>query len=400
MTLTVARKRFNSELATTKQWLFGSALPLWSTRGTDLVDGGFFERLNPDDTIPLDPRRSRLVARQIYVFAKAHDLGWDGPCAQRIQHGLDFLLGKCMQPDGRLVASVAADGSVIDDSFTLYDYAFALFALAAAARVQTDSAAALEQKALALVEDLDTQRRSPDGRGYQDDPAVLKSNPHMHLLEAAIAWTRSSSNPHWSDMANRLADLCVQTFIDPRCKAVREYFSTDWAPLDSEEHVGIEPGHQFEWAWLLMDWGRIAGRPELLAHARDIYDTGEIYGVSAEGLAVNTITPDRSVRDARHRLWPQTERLKAKTSLVKLAGEAERDAALEEVSDALVALRRYFDHPIEGAWWEHLGPDGTPAREPTRASSLYHIACALVEADSLRPVAERVGHAKDAAYAS
>lgn len=400
MTLSGARERFNTELSTSKQWLFEAALPLWSTRGTDLVDGGFFERLNPDDTMSDDPRRSRLVARQIYVFAKAHELGWNGPSLQRVQHGLDFLLGKCVQSDGRLVASVAADGTVIDDSFTLYDYAFALFALAAAARVQPNEAEALEAKALALVDTLDDTRRSPDGRGYQDDAAVLKSNPHMHLLEAAIAWTRASDNPRWTLMADRLADLCVQTFIDADCRAVREYFTTSWAPLNGGAHLDIEPGHQFEWAWLLMDWGRIANRPDLLASAKAIFDTAEQHGVSTQNLAVNTIDPDKSVRDGRHRLWPQTERLKAKTSLVKLAHDEARADALNSVSDALIALRRYFDHPIKGAWWEHLGPDGAPASEPTRASSLYHIICALVEADSLRSITEQPSRAKDTACAS
>lgn len=400
MTLSGARERFNNELATSKQWLFTSALPLWSSRGTDLVGGGFFERLNPDDTIPDDPRRSRLVARQIYVFAKAHELGWQGPALERIEHGLDFLLGKCLQADGHLVASVASDGSVIDDSFTLYDYAFALFALAAAARAMPHKAQALEDQASALLDVLEHTRRSPDGRGYQDAPEVLKSNPHMHLLEAAIAWTRASTDPRWMQMANRLADLCVQTFIDPKCKAVREYFTTTWAPLHGDELVDIEPGHQFEWAWLLMDWSRSSGRPELLAPAQDIFNTGEQYGVSDQGLAVNTIGPDRVVRDARHRLWPQTERLKAKTSLVKLANEDAEAHALAAVSDAMVALRRYFDHPIKGAWWEHLGPDGQPALEPTRASSLYHITCALVEADSLLAVADPASRVKNTAYAS
>jgi mannose-6-phosphate isomerase len=38
---------------------------------------------------------------------------------------------------------------------------------------------------------------------------------------------------------------------------------------------------------------------------------------------------------------------------------------------------RFFDHPVAGAWWEHLDVAGDPIIEPTRASSLYHIMCAF-----------------------
>ena len=395
-----ASDRFLSELQTSRQWLFEHALPLWSSRGTDLEKGGFFERLNPDATIPDDPRRSRLVARQVYVFSKAHELGWQGPALDRVDHGLDFLLSKCIRTDGRLVASVDANGAVIDDSFTLYDYAFALFALAAASRVRPERAPALEAQALSLLETLDTDHRSPDGRGYQDDVAILKSNPHMHLLEASIAWSKVSQAPRWTALANKLSDLCTQSFIDPACHAVREYFDLDWSPLNGAGQVDIEPGHQFEWAWLLMDWASLSGRTELLVQAKRIYRTGEDFGVSAQGLAVNTISTEKSVLDDRHRLWPQTERLKAKTSWVKLADASAAPSSLNGVSDALVSLRRYFDHPIKGAWWEHLDTDGQPAQEPSRASSLYHIICALVEADSLRPVAESASRATASACAS
>lgn len=395
-----AHQRFDREFGATRAWLFEAALPLWAGQGTDLVNGGFHERLNPDGSFTDDPRRTRLVARQIYVFSMASALGWTGPWEDRITHGLDFLLNRSMQADGRLAASVAADGTVIDDSFTLYDYAFALFALAAAKGALAKRATEMEERAVGLLSTLDTHHRSPDGRGYQDDPAVLKSNPHMHLLEAAIAWTRVSDDPRWSNMADRLADLCVGTFVDSGCDAVREYFDTSWKPLDTAGHVDIEPGHQFEWAWLLLDWAARGNRPELREPARRIFETGERKGVSAQGLVVNSLLPDHSVLDGRHRLWPQTERLKAKTALFKLADDAGRADALDEVSKALSAMRRYFDHPVEGAWWEHIESDGVPAREPSRASSLYHITCAVVEADSLRGMVETVSRATAEACAS
>jgi mannose/cellobiose epimerase-like protein (N-acyl-D-glucosamine 2-epimerase family) len=56
-------------------WLFDRALPLWSDHGVDTKSGGFHERIAQDGTVLDEPRRTRLVARQVYVFATAAELG-------------------------------------------------------------------------------------------------------------------------------------------------------------------------------------------------------------------------------------------------------------------------------------------------------------------------------------
>jgi len=63
-----ALKREHSDLT---YWLFDHALPLWSERGVDLSAGGFYEKLAQDGSVIEEPRRTRLVARQIFVFATA-----------------------------------------------------------------------------------------------------------------------------------------------------------------------------------------------------------------------------------------------------------------------------------------------------------------------------------------
>ncbi|HAV50930.1 MAG TPA: hypothetical protein DCX75_12890, partial [Brevundimonas sp.] len=72
-------------------WMRDQALPLWAARGVDRAHGGFFEKLNTDGT-PADlPRRARVLGRQIYVFSRAPGLGWTGPAADIVNHGLTTL---------------------------------------------------------------------------------------------------------------------------------------------------------------------------------------------------------------------------------------------------------------------------------------------------------------------
>ena len=87
------------------------------------------------------------------------------------------------------------------------------------------------------------------------------------------------------------------------------------------------------------------------------------------------------MRDAHAKLWPQTERIKAWVAMAQLA-QAEGDPArmaqaLQAATAAMDGLRAYLHHPVPGGWQEVWRADGSWQPEPVRASSLYHIVCAL-----------------------
>jgi hypothetical protein len=102
--------------------------------------GGFFEKIALDGTPVEAPRRARVQPRQIYSYAVAGLLGWDGPWKQALEHGLDFYLSKYRRPDGFMRTLVASDGSPLDDKVDLYDQAFGLFGLAMASSVLPERA--------------------------------------------------------------------------------------------------------------------------------------------------------------------------------------------------------------------------------------------------------------------
>ena len=131
----------------------------------------------------------------------------------------------------------------------------------------------------------------------------------------------------------------------------------------------MEPGHQFEWAWLLERWGRVRGDAAALSAARRLFENG-LKGVDAgRKVAVNALWDDFSVRDGAARLWPQTEHLKA---AVVLGDEAQAVRAAE-------GLAQYLDTPARGAWRDKLKPDGSFIEEPAPATSFYHLIVAILE---------------------
>ena len=94
-----------------------------------------------------------------------------------------------------------------------------------------------------------------------------------------------------------------------RTGALRERFAGDWSPLRARAGPPVEPGHLFEWAWLLLQCDeRAAGA--VRSSAERLAEIGETRGV-LRGVAVNGLGDDLAVADGAARLWPQTERLKA-----------------------------------------------------------------------------------------
>ena len=386
--------------ATLKAWLFEDAFPFWSTTGLDNVNGGFIERFDVNGAALWDSQRARLVARQIYAFSVAERLGWDGPAREVVRHGLHYLRTR-MISDDRIVPVVhqAADSPV---AFDLYDQAFVLFGLAAAAGVgeQTQE---LSKLAVRIRDRMIVGWKHPVSGFEEAMPRALplKANPHMHTLEAALAWAETSdADGKWAALADEIVELCLSRFIDPRTGALREFFNGDWELIDTDGQDVVEPGHQSEWAWLLIRWGRSRGRSDAIIAAQRLIEIAESAGISNQNLAINALDGDLKVRDPRHRLWPQTERIKAAVARSWLASSPdEARAAQQAVEIAATGLVRFLAAPpIHGAWWEHLESDGSPAREPCRASSLYHITCAVLEmSHSSSPGGPDMNVAKDTA---
>ena len=363
-----------------KAWALEHAFPSWWEVGADKIQGGFFEKIALDGTPVEAPRRARVQPRQIYSYAVAGLLGWDGPWKQALEHGLDFYLSKYRRPDGLMRTLVAGDGSPLDDKVDLYDQAFGLFGLAMASSVLPERAD-LPALATGLRDTLYAKLKHPVAGFEESAPRTLPllSNPHMHLFEASLAWVETGGDAHWRVMANEIAELALAKFIAPESGGLREYYDGDWNPAPGVEGRIIEPGHQFEWAWLLLRWGKLAGRDDATTAALRMIEIGEGPGVDPErGVAIFALLDDMSVHDGIARLWAQTEQVKAGVLAAQVTGDARWWTTAANGAEALL---KYFDVPVKGLWRDKLQTDGTFVDEAAPASSFYHIVCAILELD-------------------
>lgn len=362
-------------------WLLDKTLPLWWTSGADRA-GGYHEQLGHDGTAVDMPRRARVQARQVYVYAMAGKLGWAGPWRQAAGHGFDYLLARYRRPDGLFRTLVGARGEAMDDTAMLYDQAFVLLACASLHRADPTDKTPL-QVAAALREAIDASMRH-DGGGFAEAAGHrFQSNPHMHMLEATLAWAEAGGDRSWEALAGEIVELCLSRFIDPEGGFLREAFGAGWAPAEGDAGRIVEPGHQFEWAWLLERWGRRTGDLRARVAARRLFVSG-LKGVDIErGVAVDEMWDDMRIKSPRARLWPQTERLKAGLLLAQTENAAARDAYLDDARMAAAALWSYLQMPVDGLWRDKMREDGSFVEEPAPASSLYHIVAAIAELRSI-----------------
>lgn len=362
-------------------WLVTQAYPLWSHRGVDGRNGGFVEALAADGTPLFSPRRLRVQPRQLFAFAQAPTLGWRGEPIPIIRNGLRYLEDSYRRSDGLYRRLVDAEGMVLDDSALLYDNAFVLLGLCSAASTLGDLQP-MERRAIE-IRDLIEQRWHLGGGGFLSGdatPNLLESNPHMHLLEACLAWSEIGNDTGWYGWIEEIVELAIKRLLTP-AGAISEYFDRSWHPAPGRAGRILEPGHQFEWAWLLM---RFRGQNSAVARATALrlITVGESWGIR-DGAAINAVLDDGSPYDAKARLWPQTERLKAALLARELTQESKYlDIALE----AATTILRYLDTEVAGLWLDERVADGTIAPSFSPASSFYHLVGAIAAIARARPL--------------
>ncbi len=357
-----------------RQWLFEEAMPLWSRIGVDEGNGGFHEAVGFDGRPVTGPKRMRTMARQVYAFAAARRHGWDGPAERMVGHGLAFVKRRGRTAAGGWARTLDADGAILDATEDSYDHACLLLALAEAHRCGHPDALPLCRETLAA---LDAHLRAPGSSGYLDaadaDPARRRSNPHMHLLEAFLAWHDATAEKRILDRAEEILALFQSCFFDAGNWTLGECFQDGRMPAKG---VGeFEPGHHFEWASLIVDFAHRAGRPELVAFARKLYASAVANGINrTTGLAFSRVSSGGAPLDPVSRSWPQAEAIKAVIALDS-AGGADLKPEIEERVGRLFAW--HLDPAPAGLWIDRIDRHGQPLATEVPASILYHLVSAL-----------------------
>lgn len=361
-----------------RSWMFDKALPLWADRGIDRKYGGYVEQLTLDgEDAEVLFKRTRVTARQIYVFSHAATLGWERG-HELAAHGIAFLTQRTWQgPDNGFARTLTRTGDLLDATPDLYDHAFALFAFAWRHKAARDELSKTWMHR--TLDYIEAHLSHPSGLGFWHEippKGWRQQNPHMHLTEACLAAFEATGEKRFAKTATQLIDLFGAKFFDLHSGTLAEYFTDDLSRAPGPEGRIVEPGHQMEWAWILNVARKQLGL-DTADRIRALIRFAETHGVDkTTNITYNSIRDDGAPLDRGSRSWPNTERLKAAVALWELDG-VDPSAVIEPTIRLL--LERYLRREPVGTWMDSFDEKGAPLNKTVPASTLYHVFLAFAE---------------------
>lgn len=336
-------------------------VPLWQGPGWNAELALPYEALDAGHH-PLPPQRYRAMAcaRQLYLFSSL--IGQVPDAEERAATLFQSLQRHFHDAEhGGWFYSVDPQGKPLDQRKDLYTHAFILFACAHYwDRVREPRVESVLNAALDVV-----AQRFATGDGLYEaclerDWSSLNSgplqNPLMHLAEAFLATLSVREDIAVGRVLVKLCTAMHKRFIDPQHSVLME------KPLGAVDNW-FEPGHQFEWYFLLESSALLRGSV-LHAAVERAFALTEQLGVDQSSGAVRAmLTLDGHVKDATQRIWAQAEYLRALTL---------RPDSEHAVRRQLQALQQHSLHTR--GWYECRDENGEVSRQDMPSTTPYHLA--------------------------
>lgn len=357
--------------------------------------GGFVQNFR-DNGRPFDAGFRHLVSstRLVVNYALASRL-FPGDGYDRVaQHGLDYINRVHWQSETRMIAWTLQDHVPVDMTQQAYGYAFVLLAYAAARQAGLSASTA----SMDTVWDLLEQRFWQADYGlYADEMSVNGSlsdyrgqNSNMHLCEAMIVAYEATHEPRYLERAMTLARNISVRQADLTDGLIWEHFTPEFAidwdynrddPKNLYRPWGFQPGHQTEWAKLLLQLHRHAPENWQLQRAKALFDWAWQHAWDDQyGGLFYGIGPDGDWCDDDKYFWVQAESLAAAALLYQATGNTDYRTAYLTLWD--YAWAHFVDHQ-HGAWYRVLFRDNrrvSDRKSEAGAKCDYHTlgACAEV----------------------
>jgi mannose/cellobiose epimerase-like protein (N-acyl-D-glucosamine 2-epimerase family) len=354
--------------------------------------GGFFHYFRDDGTV-YDAAHRHLVSstRFVYDYAMAaREFAGEAIAVEyraAVEHGLRHLREAHRDPASGGYAWTLRDGVPEDRTRHAYGMAFVLLAYATARK------AGIHEARLDTAAWMDETRGLLEARFWDADAGLYRDeadadwnfsgyrgqNANMHLCEAMIAAFEASGESFYLERALLLAEHMTRRQATLAGGLVWEHHDRDWNidwnyHRDDPKHLfrpwGFQPGHQVEWAKLLLLLRTHLGERApgwLLPKARFLFDTalahgwdaehgGIVYGFAFESLREPSSSPvavegDAYVCDGDKYFWVQAEAIAAAARLFEATGDhAYRDWYARIWT---YAWKHFVDHRY-GAWYRIL----------------------------------------------
>ena len=359
---------------------------LCATRGWNDAQGRSVERLQADLTpAPIGYRRGMVAGRQLFFFSHAYRLTVDPIFEDRARRVYADLLSHFWdKTNGGWYFSVDDNNVACDTTKDLYGHAFIMFGLAhyAAIFADTDAVNWIEKTNELVFRHF----RLPGGwfassttRDWVILNRNLEQNPHMHLLETYLSAYDATRDEAFLKCATEMMSIYTELLRTRDGSKVLEHLDENGQATGARGNL-IEPGHLYEWYWLVNEYADIAGLPAYRATGAPIVDWADRWGCDSDaGGIYDQVDSDGNIVSHRKRIWPVTECIKAFATLVRTSGS-------KQSKDSLIRWITFIQNRYctkDGAWHEYLSRSLKSGCDYLPLSTPYHVAMAALEVERL-----------------
>ena len=391
------RQRFISE----HEWIRGQldiVADFWLKNGMDSVHGGVYTCLDRTGKIYSTDKSVWMQGRCGWMFAHlCHVYGVKEEWLAASKSCLDFMEKYCINREAgdRMYFTVTEDGQPLRQRRYYYSEAFYASANAEYYGVTGDKEC-LERarKAYNLYWDLAHGGKDPVNMGPKTIPETRTGRSFglpMIILNVISILLRvdPEHKAEYEDRAQQCVDEIFKYFVKPEMKCLLENVGPNGeVRTNYTEGRIVNPGHDIEGVWFMLEHAKRTGDTELVGKAAQIFDWaiergwdkeygGLLYFVDCMGLPPEAYEHDMKL------WWPHNEILIASMMLYR---DTKDEKYLDWFYTTLDYCKKHFADEEYGKWYGYLRRDGKPTMPSTKGSTFkgpFHLPRCLIMVDQM-----------------
>ena len=371
------------------------SIDFWLKNGMDPVNGGVYTCLDRKGEVYSTDKSVWMQGRCGWMFAHlCHVYGVKEEWLAASKSCIDFLEAHCRNSEAanRLYFTVTAEGEPLRQR--RYYFSEAFYALANAEYYGvTGEQVHLERARWAYDLYWDLSHGAPDPAGLGPKSTRTGRSFGLPMIILNVTGTMLRVDPERRALYEERAQACVdeifQYHVHPELKCVLENVAEDGsARLFYTEGRTINPGHDIEGVWFLLEHAKRTGDAELVQKAAQIFDWaieagwdreygGLLYFIDCLGKPPEAYEHDMKL------WWPHNEIMIASLMLYRDTGDEKYFQWFETVMDY---VKQHFADPEYGEWYGYLRRDGLPTMPSTKGSTFkgpFHLPRALIQCDQM-----------------
>ena len=388
-------------LSEAREWIRGQldiSANFWLDHGIDKVNGGVYTCLDRKGEVFSTDKSVWMQGRCGWIYAwLCHLYGVRPEWLEASKSCLDFMEKYCINPqaEGRMYFTVTAEGQPLRQRRYCFSEAFYAMANAEYYGITGDrDCLERARRAYDLYWNLNHGMPDPTGLGPKTIPETRTGRAFgIPMIYLNVTSVMQRVDPERAELYAQRADSCVEDIfryhVHPELKCVLENVAEDGqARLNYTEGRVVNPGHDIEGVWFLLEYARRTGKTEYVAKAAQIFDWaieagwdkeygGLLYFVDALGRPPEAYEHDMKL------WWPHNEIL---ISSVMLYRDTRDEKYLDWFYKTLDYCKTYFADSEYGEWYGYLRRDGLPTQPSTKGSTFkgpFHLPRCLIMCDTM-----------------